>query len=307
MKIGIPRALLYFEYGKFWEVFLEELGFEVVISPPTNKSIVANGVKFAHSDTCYPVKVAYGHTWWLHDRVDAILIPRYISMDKLRYMCPKFIGLPDTIKASMGDKLPILLEPTFNAKEKPIISGFYELGKKLNKPYFKVKHAIHLAELAYKEFISYRRKHKLKKAARLRIGFVARPYIAYDDYLNLRLFKILEEYGVDVVLYESINPNTIKQKVHEVQKRIYYSMGERNVGAAFYFLDHEELFDGVIYVISFQCGPDSVLGELILSKARKSKVALLPIVIDEHASESGLRTRVEAFLDMLTRKKHRRV
>ncbi|HBN96479.1 MAG TPA: hypothetical protein DDZ66_09265, partial [Firmicutes bacterium] len=39
-EIGIPRALYYFHYHALWQDFFRYLGFEVVVSPPTNKQIL---------------------------------------------------------------------------------------------------------------------------------------------------------------------------------------------------------------------------------------------------------------------------
>ena len=43
MKIGIPRALLYYRYGVLWETFFRELGMETVLSPHTNKNLLDAG------------------------------------------------------------------------------------------------------------------------------------------------------------------------------------------------------------------------------------------------------------------------
>ena len=37
IRVGIPRALLYYQYFPMREAFFKELGVEVVVSPPTNK------------------------------------------------------------------------------------------------------------------------------------------------------------------------------------------------------------------------------------------------------------------------------
>ncbi len=39
MKVGIPRGLLFYRFYALWKTFLEELGAEVVISPPTAKAL----------------------------------------------------------------------------------------------------------------------------------------------------------------------------------------------------------------------------------------------------------------------------
>jgi predicted nucleotide-binding protein (sugar kinase/HSP70/actin superfamily) len=36
MKIGIPRALLFYHFYPLWKTFFENLGFQVILSPETN-------------------------------------------------------------------------------------------------------------------------------------------------------------------------------------------------------------------------------------------------------------------------------
>ena len=43
MRIGIPRALSFYNYYPFWHGFFTNLGFEVVLSGKTTKSIVSSG------------------------------------------------------------------------------------------------------------------------------------------------------------------------------------------------------------------------------------------------------------------------
>ena len=61
IKVGIPRALLYYQYYPMWKSFFEKLGAEIVVSPLTNKAILNFGVSRAVADTCLPVKILLGH------------------------------------------------------------------------------------------------------------------------------------------------------------------------------------------------------------------------------------------------------
>jgi predicted nucleotide-binding protein (sugar kinase/HSP70/actin superfamily) len=63
--------------------------------------------------------------------------------------------------------------------------------------------------------------------------------------------------------------------------------------------------DGIIYVACFACGPDSFIGEIIERKIENKPYMLL--VIDEHTGEGGLNTRLEAFCDMLRRKRRQKI
>ena len=45
LKIGIPQALLYYEYFPLWKNFFKSLGAELIIFGPTTKEILDLGVK----------------------------------------------------------------------------------------------------------------------------------------------------------------------------------------------------------------------------------------------------------------------
>jgi len=61
IKVGIPRALHFYRYFPFWKKLLEELDVEVILSTPTNKKIVEEGVTHGFGELCIPVKIYYGH------------------------------------------------------------------------------------------------------------------------------------------------------------------------------------------------------------------------------------------------------
>ena len=73
MKIGIPYIFYFHDYLPFWTTLLWEFGFEVVVSPKTNKQVITLGLENVLSEACFPIKVAHGHIKYLLDAgVDAI-------------------------------------------------------------------------------------------------------------------------------------------------------------------------------------------------------------------------------------------
>ena len=108
MRVGIPRALLYYHYGDCWLAFLESLGVEVVVSEPTTGEIIATGASLADNETCLPVKVFLGHLMALKEASDYALVPRVVSHRKGTCSCPKFLGLPDMACAVSPEAPPIL-------------------------------------------------------------------------------------------------------------------------------------------------------------------------------------------------------
>ena len=150
MKIGIPRALVYWKRPHFWETFFESLGFKVLLSPSTNKEIVEMGVKVSDPEACFSNKVYWGHLLWLEGKCDSIFVPRLkANQEKLEY-CPKFFGLPDLAKILV--KTPILTE-TFDERKEKFEKILRRLGKKLNKNSLKIKKAAKAAFLKEKACI----------------------------------------------------------------------------------------------------------------------------------------------------------
>ena len=63
--------------------------------------------------------------------------------------------------------------------------------------------------------------------------------------------------------------------------------------------------DGIIALSAFGCGPDSLMVEEVQYHAKEKNIPMIHINIDEHTGEAGFVTRIEAFVDMLIRRKRR--
>jgi len=67
----------------------------------------------------------------------------------------------------------------------------------------------------------------------------------------------------------------------------------------------EEGYDGLIQVLPAGCMPEIVAKSIFDDLAGQGKLSVLTVIFDEMAGEAGYITRVEAFVDMLQRKKER--
>ncbi len=309
MRVGLPRSLLFYHFYPFWRAFLEGLGCEVVVSPPTNRAILERGVELAHTDACLPVKVAFGHVEYLKRNVDSLFLPYLVRLEPKRWLCPKIIGFPDMVKATIPD-LPPIIAPTLDVRENDIYRSYHVVGRRLAGNRRMVGQALERAHRAQRDFQEslLRRTppswmdRKRRSDGDLRFGIVSHPYITYDHFLNSGLLGMLEKERVEFFTTETVEPHIVDSHAATVGKRIYYTYGRSNVGAAFDFLSSGEV-DGLIYLLSFSCGPDSLLKELIDGRAKSSPVPYMPLILDEHAGIGGIQTRVEAFVDMVRRKR----
>ena len=144
LVIGVPRALLYHSYWSFYQRVFDELDITLLLSPPTDRSILEAGTQEATGDTCLPVKLHIGHCRWLSDKVDMLFVPRVVSVRKGTYLCPKLIGLPDMTLAVAG--LPPVLAPIFDVR-KPLktLLSLLTAAKQLRKPPWLILRALQRA------------------------------------------------------------------------------------------------------------------------------------------------------------------
>lgn len=315
MKIGYPQALLYYKYFPLWDHFLTQLGAEVVLSGPTTKRTVSAGTVCADNELCLPVKVFYGHLHELKDKVDAIFIPRIVSVEKRAYTCPKFLGLPDMARA-MDEELPPIIDPVIDLQKgwRHYMSNVFELGRQFTDSRAKIYAAYRGGVLALREYhhkllagstpieLLEMKERQVPERPKLRIGLAGHPYNIYDRYISMNIIKRLRDLGADVRTADMLPESTIELEAGRLPKKLFWTYEKEVVGTVFHWANTGAV-DGIIYVLSFACGPDSLIQVLLEHELRDQAIPMMPLVIDEHSAEAGLITRVEAFIDMLGRKK----
>ena len=155
MRVGIPRGLLYYQYYPMWRTFFDELGAEVVVSDPTNREAFTSGCSRMVEDICLPVKVYCGHVLSLSDKCDYMFIPSIISLEEKVHSCPKFIGLPDLVKANVPE-CPPLLDPDIDVEKgkRDLYQTLYKLGRPFTFSPLKIKRAVEKAFQAHRAYQS---------------------------------------------------------------------------------------------------------------------------------------------------------
>ncbi len=308
-RIGFPRCLFFYEYFPYWATFFEELGFEVVLSDPTNKNIIRQGVEQVLSETCFPIKVAHGHILNLLNKgVDYIFLPSLINMKKEEdhnqenYSCPYVQSLPYVIKAAINFhnySTQLLSFPVyFQLDQDILLRTLVRLGKKLRIKRRRILKALVKAERCQEEFyrrLSSKGKDILQnlKEDQKAILVVGRPYNTCDSELSLNLSKKLADLGVWAIPMDFLCFDPKIKKDH--LPNMYWKYGQRILAASEVLKNHKNLFG--LYVSNFGCGPDSFI--IHFFKKNLAGKPFLLIELDEHSADAGIITRCEAFLDSL--------
>jgi predicted nucleotide-binding protein (sugar kinase/HSP70/actin superfamily) len=321
-KIGIPRTLAYFIYFPFWKTFFEELNQEVIVSSPTTRDILDDGVREAVNDACIPIKLYHGHVAELASKVDYIFCPRLVSVRKhgdfgTETFCPKFLGLPDMVRLAM-DNLPEIIDVRVDLKQgkDELLNVCYQVGDLLGKPEVEIKGAYQRALLIQKRFKKLLSQNMMPEEAidilfangerksllsrpDLQIAVIGYPYAIYDDYINGRILSLLEKENVKVYTQDMLSDKMMNRQARNLPKSMFWYFSNRAVYGALHFMQQKNI-DGIIHITAFACGPDSIVDRLLeIESRRHGQIPYLSIAVDEHTGDAGVRTRVEAFLDML--------
>lgn len=323
VRVGIPRALLYYQFFPMWRTFLEELGAEVVLSPETNRDIMAAGLARLVAETCVPVKIFVGHVCWLRDQgVDFVFIPAIHSIEAPAYNCSKFRGLPDVVRASVPGCPPIIEADIDVGKgQRALYRAIYELASPLSRNPLRVKRAAEAALEAHRAYqAALHAGLPLPQAIGLRIweappqsaihdpqseihlALVGHPYCIYDTYLNHDPLGRLRSLGAQVLTFEMLPQETVDGAILELMGHKYWTFEGEVLGAAVHYLK-DPAVDGVIAVAVFACGPDSTMLPVVARVAKQVGKPFMQLIIDEHSAEAGIVTRLEAFVDMIARRR----
>jgi predicted CoA-substrate-specific enzyme activase len=308
-SIGIPRTMFFQELMPFFRAFFEELGFTVVYSQKTNKAVINQGIEALAAEPCYPVKVAHGHILdLLKAGVKRIFLPSVIDMahphPEIRFgvVCPMAQALAYTVPtaidfAGYGARLlsPVLY---FGRGRRVLRQGLKDLVKELGVSIFQVNRALRRAmeaQLAYYDRLQVRGREildSLPPGQRLMV-LIGRPYNAFDPGMNLNLHRKLRQLGVLAMPMDFLPVDEVKE-LDEI-KPMYWRFGQKILGVAEHIRQDPRLYG--IFITNFGCGPDSFIEHFFRDRMRGKPY--LEIEIDEHSSDVGAITRLEAFLDSL--------
>jgi predicted CoA-substrate-specific enzyme activase len=307
LKIGIPYIFFFHDYLPFWTTLLWDIGFDIEVSPKTNRQIVNMGLESVLSETCFPVKVAHGHIKYLLDKkIDAILLPSFINMStpenpfERGYACPYTQTIPYISQIAFeGIRVltPIIdLRRGREFLEKEIDRVFKPFGIRSKD----LTRALKISDKKQEEFfngIKSKGEEAISSIKEKTIVIVGRPYNAFDSGVNLEIPKKLADLGVPSIPMDFLPLEEIG--IYEDWPNMYWRSGQRILQAAKFIRSHPDLY--AIYIGNFSCGPDSFI--LKFFDEEMAGKPYLYLEIDEHSAAAGAITRCEAFIDSIGNQK----
>ncbi len=288
LRIGIPRMFFYYIYPGLWETFFSELGMEPIVSRPSTIKTVEKASQISETEHCLPNKLFDAHLAELVGKVDMVFVPRVLSTIKGHLSCPKFGPLPDAARADIARETKVL-SIELDESRRPLSESLMLLGKQLKSQKSQIRSAINSSlramELAKNQPVRY-----LRKKEGLRFLLIGHPYVIHDNFIAGPILQKLEKMECEVELISFAKEAPVKSYIlWSTANLIYHSMKT---------LSREE-YDGVIQLTVFNCGCDSMMIDTYRSLMKEKNIPFMYLMVDEHLAQSGMDTRVEAFVDSL--------
>ena len=144
-------------------------------------------------------------------------------------------------------------------------------------------------------------------------------FVLLDPYTNQNIEKELGEMGVEVQrqimfsdwLAHVLTPSFLNKKESHRERCVRYAEkymkraigGEciETIGDTVYAAKHG--IDGVIHMMPFSCMPEIVSQNILSKVSKEENIPVLSLVFDEQTGKAGYMTRIEAFIDLIKRKK----
>ena len=153
----------------------------------------------------------------------------------------------------------------------------------------------------------------------LRIAVTGEIYVVWESFVNLDIEAKLGEMGVEVIRCLWLSEN-ILHRVHldfwswrsksralkAAEPYLGYNVGaECNISVGNVVISKRRGYDGLIHLMPFTCMPEIVAQSIIPKVSREHQMPVLTFILDEHTGEAGMVTRLEAFVDLLARRREK--
>ena len=299
-----------YENYPYWFTFFTELGYEVVLSPASNRNIYSLGIESIPSESeCYPAKLAHGHiSWLLNQGVSYIFYPcvpyerKEFDEAGNHYNCPIVTSYGENIKNNveeLADESITYQNPFVSFESDKILADelVRYLGKENNIDAGEIRKAAHKA---YEELQKTRNDIRLEGERVLKwmadnnkrgIVLAGRPY-HIDPEINHGIPELITSYDIAVLSEDSISHlGKVDRPTIAMDQWMYHS----RLYAAASFVRTQNNLD-MIQLNSFGCGLDAVTTDQVNDILTSSNKICTVLKIDEVNNLGAARIRVRSLL-----------
>ncbi|QVK18616.1 CoA protein activase [Mycoplasmatota bacterium] len=231
-----------------------------------------------------------------------------------------YIKIIRTIKKGLKvlDEVDTLYELTnklrpreLNKGEVDYIWAQFENDIRTSYGYKEVMHVIKKYHLQLKEIeVDY-------KKPCLKVAIVGEIYTILENYINLNIERKLGNMGIEAIRTTSASEFVREQLdfipfMRSQKKKIYKAASKyldipigghaiNSIGNIMRAVKND--YDGVIHLLPFTCMPEIVVQSILPTIEKEQNIPIMTLVLDEMTGEGGYITRLEAFVDLIQKRR----
>ncbi|MBR6914092.1 MAG: 2-hydroxyacyl-CoA dehydratase, partial [Treponema sp.] len=310
--VGIPRVLNMYENYPLWFTIFTKLGFQVKLSPRSNRNIYEKGIDSIPSESvCYPGKISHGHMESLIKMGCKFIFYPCIPYEKIEdkgagnhYNCPVVTSYPEVLKNNIDaireEKDLLFMNPFLPIYDLPrlkerVYEELHNHFPKLAKD--KVFEAV---DAGWKEQEQFKldTQHAAEEALEQLVvtggnGIVlaGRPY-HLDPEINHGIPEMIHGLGLAVFTEDSVaHLGSVERPLRIIDQWTYHN---RLYRAANFVSGMPNL--ELVQLTSFGCGLDAVTADQV-DEIMKSKSRMYTLIkIDEGSNLGAVRIRIRSLI-----------
>lgn len=260
-----------------------------MVSAPSSQKTLEIACAQTETENCLPQKLFDGHLLSLIGHVDAVFVPRIISIVRGHNCCPRFGALYDATRAGIAGGTS-LITTEINETKAPLKKNLLELARNLGADRKTAKRALRDALDAMERHYSNEAQQLKTLPGRNNFLLLGHPYTLHDNFIGKPIVKKMNQLQAHLELMtfadNSIRPGQILWCVFN---KMFHKLQNLDT----------HVYAGVIQISTFNCGADSMMVEKFRRLCRQKGLPYLPLMVDEHAGSVGIDTRLETFVDSL--------
>ncbi len=305
--IGIPATLHLLEDLAYWESFFGELGISLFSSQGFKDSL-KTGKKIAGAEFCAPIDSMYGHVAFLAGKCDYIFMPVYLESRVKSGPAEQNFCYYTQYSASLafleGEHVSgKLVSPMINFNKSDEQNGRILLNSLMQMGFNDFSASQVLSALNKADSDAARLKQQLEAlyestqvpGGEISVVLLGRPYVVLSETLNKGIPDIFTRMGVTAWYQDMLKHDGHQDKAFDhLLKKIPWYFASNILRAAELICRTRNQYP--VLVTAFKCAPDSFIIEYFKQLMHLFGKPYLIIQIDEHDSNVGYETRIEAAL-----------
>lgn len=209
----------------------------------------------------------------------------------------------DSFDRRMNQIRPLAMDPGYCNR---IQDGFYN----------QVNRAATLAAVkqSYREAINRLAAIPKSQSRRpLKIGLLGEIFMVLEPRVNFQLERLMGSLGVEVwrtiyitdwikehFYYKYFKPGQRRRTEGLAAPYLKNFIGGHGLESVAHSVESGlNHYNGIVHLAPFTCMPEIMAMQIVPQVSKDFTIPVLPVIIDEHSAEAGIRTRLEAFIDLL--------